>query len=143
MNYILFIIIGLAGGILGGLGMGGGTLLIPLLVTFVGVSQHGAQMINLVAFIPMAIVALIIHFKNGLVKPKYILIISLPAIVFAIGASFLAFNTHPENLKRYFGIFLIVLGVYQLISLIIKSIINPSSPIFKIKPFSKRDLEKT
>jgi len=142
MNIVIFIIIGLIGGILGGLGMGGGTLLIPLIVTFAGVTQHGAQMINLVAFIPMAIIALIIHAKNGLVKFKYLLAISLPAVAFAVVASILAGNIEAASLKRYFGIFLIVLGVYQLTSLIIKIITNQDLPYFKIKAFSKRDLKK-
>jgi len=120
MNITILIIIGISGGILGGMGMGGGTLLIPLLVSFASITQHGAQMINLVAFIPMALVALVIHAKNGLVKWKYLLIISLPAAVIAIGASMLASNIEAAALKRYFGIFLIVLAVYQLTTLLVK-----------------------
>ena len=53
------------GGIIGGMGMGGGTLLIPLLTLAAGVEQHLAQAINLMSFVPMSIVALIIHKKNG------------------------------------------------------------------------------
>ena len=55
-------------GVLGGLGMGGGTILIPLLTIFFDVEQQQAQAINLVAFIPMAIVSLIIHIKNKRVR---------------------------------------------------------------------------
>ena len=120
MQIFLFIVIGFAGGILGGLGMGGGTLLIPLLVLFTGLSQHAAQTVNLIAFIPMSIAALIIHIKNKLVKFKYLLTVSLPAVVFGIGAAFLAKKIPPANLGRYFGIFLVVLGAYQLVSVIIK-----------------------
>ncbi|MCL2255419.1 MAG: sulfite exporter TauE/SafE family protein [Firmicutes bacterium] len=119
MEIFLFIIIGLIGGLIGGMGMGGGTLLIPLLVVFTGTSQHLAQSINLIAFIPMAIVALIIHIKNGLVKFKYLLLISLPAVVLSVLGALISTQMEAVSLKRYFGIFLLILGVYQLICVII------------------------
>ena len=140
MNIFILITIGLAGGIFGGLGMGGGTLLIPLLVTTAGISQHGAQMINLVAFVPMAIIALVIHCKNGLVKFKYLLTISLPATAFAVLATFLVRNIEPLSLKRYFGAFLIVLGVYQLTSLLLKLFLDKNYKFYKIIPISKKDV---
>ena len=67
MEYVWFGVAGVLGGVLGGMGMGGGTLLIPLLTIFYKVSQHTAQAVNLISFIPMAVVALIIHIKNKLV----------------------------------------------------------------------------
>ena len=120
MKILVYILIGLSGGVLGGLGMGGGTLLIPLLRLFTGTSQHVAQTVNLVAFIPMSIVALAIHIKNKLVKWKYLLTLSLPAVPAGIGASFLAKLVAGARLGRWFGIFLIVLGAYQLICVIVQ-----------------------
>ena len=70
MKTILLIIIGLLGGVIGGMGMGGGTLLIPLLTIFAGMEQHAAQALNLIAFVPMSVVALGIHIKNKLVDFK-------------------------------------------------------------------------
>jgi len=122
MQIFTFTIIGLLGGILGGMGMGGGTLLIPLLVTFTALSQHNAQAVNLIAFVPMAIIALIIHAKNGLVKPKYLLTISLPATIIGIGGAILVRHIDDDNLRRYFGIFLLILGIYQLATIIKKFI---------------------
>ena len=124
MQVFIFILIGLAGGIFGGMGMGGGTLLIPLLVTFTALSQHSAQTVNLVAFVPMAVVVLIIHIKNGLVKPKYLLTISLPATIIGIGSAILVRYIEDTELRRYFGIFLLLLGVYQLVCVIKKFIID-------------------
>ena len=46
-------IAGLVGGILGGMGMGGGTLLVPILTVFLSMAQKTSQFMNLVAFIPM------------------------------------------------------------------------------------------
>ena len=64
MEFVWYIIAGLLGGVLGGMGMGGGTLLIPILTIFLAFEQKNAQAINLLAFIPMSIVAIIIHIKN-------------------------------------------------------------------------------
>ena len=80
MSVLLLILIGIAGGIIGGMGMGGGTLLIPLMTLLAGVEQHTAQAINLAAFIPMSAVALAVHLKNKLIDFKYLLWVALPAV---------------------------------------------------------------
>ena len=43
MKVLLYIIIGVTGGVIGGMGMGGGTLLIPLLTLATGTEQHVAR----------------------------------------------------------------------------------------------------
>ena len=45
---------GLIGGLVGGMGMGGGTLLIPILTLLAGFKQLEAQGINLISFIPIS-----------------------------------------------------------------------------------------
>lgn len=113
----LFIIFGALGGVLGGMGMGGGTLLIPLLTIFTDIKQKEAQGINLIVFIPMAVIALIIHFKNKLVLVKRSIFFIITGVVFSLLGSFIALKLKSENLKIYFGIFLIVLSVFQFISI--------------------------
>ena len=61
MRFVIHIVVGLVSGIVAGMGMGGGTLLIPMLTIILSVNQKLAQGINLLAFIPMAIVSLFIH----------------------------------------------------------------------------------
>lgn len=117
VKIILLVICGFFAGVLGGMGMGGGALLIPALTVFFEVDQIGAQAVNLVAFIPMAIVSLIIHIKNGRVKTKDLLWIILPALFCSISGSFFALSISGSLLKRSFGLFLILLAVFQLFSL--------------------------
>lgn len=119
---IIYIVIGIVGGVFGGLGMGGGTLLIPLLVSFSDLQQQTSQMANLISFIPMSIVALIIHIKNKLVEFQYLLWISLPAVVSSVAVAFLTKGIKGEVLGKCFGVFLIVLGIVQIVSLIIKNV---------------------
>lgn len=117
MNYLLYGIAGFAGGILGGMGMGGGTILIPLLTIFLNVAQLNAQAINLISFIPMAVVALIIHLRNKLVDFKNSLFVIIPGIAFCILSSYLAKNMDSEILKRCFGGFLLALSIFQIIEI--------------------------
>ena len=107
---ILYIIFGIIGGLLGGMGMGGGTLLIPLLTIGLSVPQQTAQFINLVAFIPMSALALIVHIRNGYVVKKRIFYVIVPALVFAVAGSFIATVVSAAILNKAFGGFLILLG---------------------------------
>ena len=113
---IWYILSGVAGGILGGMGMGGGTLLIPLLTIFLQIGQKEAQAYNLISFLPMATVALIVHKKQNLLRLESVGYIVIPAVISAIFASFLALNIDSDFLKKGFGIFLILLGVLFFIS---------------------------
>lgn len=133
MELFLLILSGLLGGIIGGMGMGGGTLLIPLL-TLAGIEQHTAQAVNLAAFIPMSAVALGLHLKNKLVDGKYVWVIAIPAVAASIGAAYLSRAVGGKTLSRYFGIFLIVLGAYQLGTIVYKGI---RTLIFRRKSFTK------
>lgn len=58
------IITGFLSGIIGGMGIGGGTILIPIMTIFLGFDQKTAQAVNLIYFIPTALTALTIHIKN-------------------------------------------------------------------------------
>ena len=117
---ILEMVVGLLGGIVGGMGMGGGTLTIPLLTIFLKFEQLQAQGINLIAFLPMSVVALVIHFKNKLVDIKSTWVLAVIGCVFSLIGSLIANNTSNIVLKKIFALFLIGLGVWQLIEIIKK-----------------------
>ena len=112
----MLVLAGIAAGALGGMGMGGGTILIPVLTIFFGAEQKQAQAINLVAFIPMAIASLIVHVKNKRVETKGILWIIIPATVLSLAGSMVAQAINGEILKRIFGGFLLLLSVAQFFS---------------------------
>lgn len=110
----ILIVIGIAAGIVSGMGMGGGAILIPALVLAVNPEQHIAQSVNLFFFIPTAIVALIIHIKNKKTDLK----MALPIIIFGLCGAFLgsrlAIRMAGNDLKRLFGGFLIAMSVYEM-----------------------------
>lgn len=107
--------IGLLSGIISGMGIGGGAILIPFLVFFTELNQQQAQGINLIVFIPVAIIALIIHFKEKNIEIQYTKFLVIGGIFGAIIGSLLAMKINPDALRRYFGIFLLFIGIYELI----------------------------
>lgn len=111
MKIVFLLLSGIAGGILAGLGMGGGTLTIPLLVLALGVAQISAQAVNLIAFLPTGSAALFLHIKNGYVKFGDALFLILPALASCIAVSFAVFLVDADVLKRVYGGFLVAIGV--------------------------------
>ncbi|MDE6597431.1 MAG: TSUP family transporter [Clostridia bacterium] len=111
MSFILFLIAGFFSGLLGGMGMGGGTILIPVLTVFMGVEQHVAQATNLIAFLPMAAFTLKIHKENGLLKTQGLLSLVIPAVLASVAAGFVAALLPSVVLKKLFGAFLVALSV--------------------------------
>lgn len=115
MEIFLLITCGIVGGLLGGMGMGGGTLLIPLLTIFLGINQKLSQGYNLLSFLIMSVIAIFIHYKNKLIEKKVIIPVVIPAIIFSIFGALLANYISNDSLKTLFGIFLIVLSIFEII----------------------------
>ena len=113
---MLTVLISFASGIISGMGIGGGTLLIPALVFIVGTKQQIAQSINLIVFIPSAIAALFVHLKKRNIEKGLFLKLSITGCAGAAVGSLLAVNLDSGNLKRYFGIFLFIMGIYEIAS---------------------------
>ena len=118
MNYFYLLIIGIIGGILGGMGMGGGTLLIPMLSIFLNFNQRYCQGLNLIAFIPMCIIVLFIHKRNNLLQLKGNIKIIVAGIIFCVISSIIAQNVNNNTLRIAFGVFLVVLGIFNLIHIL-------------------------
>lgn len=114
MNFFIVLIVSFLTGIFASMGLGGGMVLIIYLTVFAGVNQLSAQGINLVFFIPIAIISLIIHTKNKLIEWKKI---APPIICGTIGVfigSLLANNLGSDILSKLFAIFLIIIGIREL-----------------------------
>ena len=111
---IIEILTGFLSGIISGMGIGGGTVLIPALTMFLNINQHTAQGVNLLFFIPTAIIALIIHKKNGNLDIKTAIPLMLWGLIGALCGSLLAIKIKPEILKRLFGGFLFLMGGYEI-----------------------------
>jgi hypothetical protein len=116
-TFIILIIIGLLAGILSGLvGVGGGILMIPLLIIFLGLTQHQAQGTALFAMLPpIGILAAINYYKEGFVKWEYAIVIAFTFVIGGYLGSKLSLSLPPQMVRRIFGI-IMLLGAIKLIS---------------------------
>ena len=114
MKSIGLFIAGAVAGIVGGMGLGGGSLLIPILTGIFGIGQKSAQWINLIAFFPMSIFALAVHFRNHRVRLSYTAYIMIPACIFTAFGALSVKILSGKALKRLFGLFLIASSAYNL-----------------------------
>ena len=113
MLNIAYLVVGLVSGIMGGLfGLGGGTVLIPILVYFFKMTQHQAQGTSLAAMIPpIGLLAAVKYYQAGHVNIK---IAALVAVGFFIGGFFGGAIAQPVSdplLKKIFGVFITIIGL--------------------------------
>jgi len=111
---MLVIIIAIVSGIISGMGMGGGSILILLFTLFMNIDQHIAQGTNLIFFVPTAVIATIINFKQKYVDLKLAIPISIFGIGGAIIGAKISVNMQAEQLKKYFAIFILLIGLYEI-----------------------------
>lgn len=111
MSFYIYLVIGFLSGMLGGMGMGGGTLLIPALTVFAGVGQHVAQATNIIAFLPTAALSLKVHKGKGLIEREGVLSLTVPAVLTSIAGGLAAALLPGAVLKKLFGIFLLISAI--------------------------------
>lgn len=110
---MISILFGLISGTVTGLGMGGGTVLILLLSNFMGLDQHIAQATNLIFFIPTSIATIIINLKNKNINKKLAVYISIFGVIGAIFGAKLAEKISSNMLRKYFAIFILIIGLIE------------------------------
>jgi hypothetical protein len=118
MNQLLYILLGLVAGIFGGMfGIGGGTILVPVLVFLFGLTQHQAQGTTLALMVPpIGLLAALRYYYSGNVKLGMAAFICLGFFVGGlIGAHFVQ-NWSEPLLKRLFGVFLIFVALRMILS---------------------------
>jgi hypothetical protein len=102
---IILLSIGLFAGILSGMvGVGGGIIIVPAVVYFIGLSQHQAIGTSLaVLLLPVGILAVYNYYKEGYVDIKMTLIIASMFIIGGFIGSKISISLDQNLLKKIFG----------------------------------------
>lgn len=114
MSWIMPCIAGVLSGMLGSMGLGGGGVLIIYLTLFAGLEQQLAQGINLIFFIPMAILSIIIYFKKKLIYWNIAWPMATLGVVGSFIGTYIAGFMNNNILGKIFGILLFIMGLIQL-----------------------------
>lgn len=117
-NELLFVMVGLAAGILSGLiGIGGGVIIIPLLVFIFGFSQHEAQGTTLALMVPpIRLPAAWLYYKNGHVNFEVALLICAGFFLGGLLGAKLAIGTSNVMLERIFGAAMLLISLKMLLA---------------------------
>jgi hypothetical protein len=110
---IILILIGLAAGILSGMvGVGGGIIIVPALIFFIGFSQKMAQGTSLgILLLPVGILGIVQYYKQGQVDMRVVAIISLGFLIGSFYGSKIALALPQETVKKIFAVLMIVVAI--------------------------------
>ncbi len=115
MSIFVIAVVSFLSGFIASLGLGGGMVLIIYLAIFTQMGQLEAQGINLIFFIPIALISIILHTKSKLIIWKKLLPSILTGVAAAIIFSLIASMLGSEILSKIFSVFIIIIGIKELI----------------------------
>lgn len=113
---LILLAIGMAAGMLSGLvGVGGGIIVVPALVFFLGFSQHEAQGTSLgLLLLPVGILAVINYYNKGFIDIKVVIIMSIAFVIGSWFGSKLALSLPQDTVKKVFAVFLLYTAIKML-----------------------------
>lgn len=132
MEFLWFTLIAIVSGVFAGMGMGGGTFLIPLITLIMNVEQNIAQCINLLVFVPMAIITIIIYAKQKLIDFKSWWLVSVPACLVSTVGVLVSIDLPGNVMKIIFGSFIAIIGIVQIVVMIVKKIKSKNKSVKNI-----------
>lgn len=103
-NILLGAVVGALGGLLG---VGGGTILVPILVLGQRIPQHVAQGVSLLMILPTGIVGALSHARHGHIVRALLPGLMAGGAVGALLGALLAHRIEASNLSRLFALFLV------------------------------------
>jgi len=117
MNQLIYVMLGLFAGICSGIfGIGGATILIPILVFLLGFTQHQAQGTTLAAMVPpIGLLAAWRYWQAGHVKISVAAFICAGFFVGGLVGAHLAQGISDTMLKKLFGFFLLVISLQMIL----------------------------
>jgi uncharacterized protein len=115
---LTLMIIGLFAGFASGMvGIGGGVVIVPALVFFIGMSQHSAQGVSIgMLLMPVGFLAAYNYYKAGNFNFKYSAIIGMTFVVGAFVGSKVSLNIDELLMKRIFGVIMLLLAIKMILS---------------------------
>jgi uncharacterized membrane protein YfcA len=110
---LILLAIGICAGILSGfVGVGGGIIIVPALIYFLGFSQHGAQGTSLALMLPpIGLLAVYNYHQAGVINFKYAAIIAIAFVLGGFLGSKLSLRLSPSGVKFIFGWMMLYVAV--------------------------------
>ena len=110
---LIIIMVGIAAGMLGGLvGVGGGIIIVPALIYFLGMDQKTAQGTSLgLIMLPVGILGVLQYYKQGHVDFRVVGVLAIGFFVGSFFGSKIALSLPQETVKKVFAILMILIAI--------------------------------
>lgn len=112
---LISLMVGTVLGFLSGLGIGGGSLLILWLTLVLDMEQAAARTVNLLFFLPAAIVACCYRKKQGTLDIRMMVPAILAGCLGAVLGTRIGGNMDTSLLKKGFGVLLLATGIREIL----------------------------
>lgn len=115
-EWLVFVLIGLAAGLVSGMfGVGGGLIMVPAMVIFAGFTQHKATGTSLAVMLPpIGIAATLEYYRHGNVSFRAAIIIAMALIMGAWVGAYFANKMSGPYLRLSFGVFMLGMSIYMI-----------------------------
>lgn len=113
---LIIIMVGLAAGMLSGLvGVGGGIIIVPALVYFIGFSQKTAQGTSLaMIMLPVGIFGVLQYYKQGHVDFRIVGLLAIGFLAGSFWGSKIALSLPQDTVKKIFAVLMIIVAIKML-----------------------------
>jgi uncharacterized membrane protein YfcA len=108
------IIAGILSGLTASMGLGGGFILIIYLTVFAGMGQTQAAGVNLLFFLPVALISVVLHLKNRLIDKSVLPRFCLFGIIGVVPGVLLAAFAPEDLLKNLFACLILLVGIREI-----------------------------
>ncbi|MBC7536822.1 MAG: sulfite exporter TauE/SafE family protein [Ferruginibacter sp.] len=115
-TFLILICVGIAAGMLSGMvGVGGGIIIVPALIYFLGYSQMNAQGTSLaLIMLPVGFLGVIQYYKMGHINYNIVMIIAVGFVLGSFFGSKFALSLPQETMKKTFAILMILIAIKML-----------------------------
>lgn len=107
-------VVGVVTGVIASMGLGGGFVLLIWLTLFMDMPQRAAQGINLLFFLPIAVISVIMHLRAGLIDKKLVMSLVPGGIIGAVLGTLGSQLVGNELLRKLYALFLLAFGLREL-----------------------------
>lgn len=116
-DIVIYALIGLSAGILGGFfGMGGGFIIVPALVIICGFTQLKAQGTSLAVLLPpVGLLAFLTYYRNGNVDVKVGIILCVTLFIGGLIGAQIVQSVNNDFLRKSFAVFMILVSLMMLV----------------------------
>lgn len=112
--FMMQAVVGALSGVIASMGLGGGFVLLIWLTLHDGMHQRQAQGVNLLFFLPIALISVVMHLRSGLIDKRLVLAMIPGGVAGAVLGALASQMVGNDILRKIYTVFLLFFGLREL-----------------------------